>query len=279
MEDILAVSRNTSWRPPLEDDDHLGPYGASMSPDPSISLPHSSHDGSLRPWWFPANSDQRTNPQRLPPTVDSHISAAGSRSASSSVLGGGGSSSNVRHMPGETPLPISIPLTYRPSRRSDYFTLPTPSRDSSIQIQEEQEKHDRSNNRISHAIMARLRASRRPSATTPIRAYSHSTAIGSEVSQAPSYPIISMPQTDDILGSSYTPHVYGERLWPSVTLPPTPSPAPTHSPRMVEGLLDPVTIRSPQASTASFQDRNDYSRRFNGCVCFLFQKIFLGDLN
>ena len=314
MEDILAVSRNTSWRPPLEEnDDYQALHGVSMSPnylgtparqgrgeggddlinfrDPSILPPRSSHDGyygSSRPWWFPAqppSSDQRNNPQQLPPIVDLHVSAIGSRSVSSSVLGGSSSSSDD-HTPGETPLPTSIPLIHRPSGRSHYSTSPTPSRDSSLRIQQEQEKHDRFNNRISQAIMARLRASQRPSATTaPVRAYSHCTTIGSEVSRAPSYPIISMSRTQtDVMRSSYTPHnVYcqgvedsSERLWPSLMLPPTPSPSPTHTLRMVEGLLDPVTNRPPQASTASFQDHNDYSRRFNGCVCFpylLFRKI------
>ena len=312
MEDILAVSRNTSWRPPLEEnDDYQALHEVSMSSnypgtpanqghgeggddlinsrDPSISSLRSSHDGyygSSRPWWFPAqrpSSGQRNNPQQSPPIVDLHVSAIGSRSVSSSVLGGSSSSYND-HILGETPLPTSIPPIHRPSGRSHYSTSLTPSRDSSLRIQKEQEKHDRFNNRISQAIMARLRASQRPGATTaPVRAYSHCTTIGSEVSRAPSYPIISMSQTQtDVMRNSYTPRIAyrqgvddpSERLWPSLMLPPTPTPSPTHTLRMVEGLLDPVTIRSPQASTASFQDRNDYSRRFNGCVCFpylLFQ--------
>ena len=68
--------------------------------------------------------------------------------------------------------------------------------------------------------------------------------------------------------------------WPDVTLPPpAPSPVPTDTSSMVEGLLHPrlgmALGSSQQASATSLRDHEDYTRPING-VCFFFHSFFCG---
>lgn len=174
-----------------------------------------------------------------------------------------------------------------------------PSLESSTQrIQQNQQ--DRKS--ISPVILARLRASRGPSTTPTVKPYSQGTTIGSEEStpsRAPSYlyspsllnPPISIEGRSEtrypsrgVTGSNYTSDnahlslrqgardTSTELYWPDVTLPPAPSPVPTDTSSMVEGLLHPrlgmALASSQQASAASLRDYEDYTRPING-VCLL----------
>ena len=314
-------------------------HGSTHSRGPLLSPSHSSDDshGNSRPWWGhtePLNINKRNSPQKLPPTVDSHVSAIGRRSASS--LGFGGSSSSHGHRgpgsSGETLLPrgnrsTSIPEprpVHKLSGRRYYSTPPAAfvGRGSSLEYgtqriqrhQEERDQQDPAMKSISQNILARLRASRRPSTATTVKAYSQCTTIGSEESapsRAPSYmyspsllnPPISMSQTvplpRGVARSSYTttttffPSQHlplrqdasskGSR-WPDVvvtTIPPSPSPVSTmDTSSMVEGLLHPrlgmALGTSQQASATSLRDHEDYTRPING-VCYLLSFFFLVD--
>jgi hypothetical protein len=307
-------------------------HGSTHSRGPLLFPSHSSNDshGNSRPWWGhtePLNINKHNSPQRLPPTVDSHVSAIGRRSASS--LGFGGSSSSHGHRgpgsSGETLLPrgnrsASIPEprpVHKLSGRRYHSTPPAAfvGRNSSLEygtqrIQRHQEgQQDLATKSISQNILARLRASRRPSTASTVKAYSQCTTIGSEESapsRAPSYmyspsllnPPISMSQTvplsRGVARSSYTttfsPSQHlplrqdasskGPR-WPDVvvtTIPPSPSPVSTmDTSSMVEGLLHPrlgmALGTSQQASATSLRDHEDYTRPING-VCFLFSFLF-----
>jgi len=172
------------------------------------------------------------------------------------------------------------------------------------QHQEEQKQQDRADKSISQIILARLRASRTPST---VKAYSQCTTLTSEESapsRAPSYvyspslsnPHISLPQTllpRGVTGGSYAtpnqrPHHrqgVGDTseglLWHGATLPHAPSPAPTDTSSMVEGLLHPrlgmVLAQSQQASATSLRDHEDYTRPING-VSLFFTLSFFGGL-
>lgn len=389
-EDILAVSRNTSWRRPLDgdDDEHdfAAAYGRPISPiyrntsgrqgqgegqslgdhlsvgsssaenvdangtlmmkpafggqplmpslaqtlhgstnsqGPLISPIYSSNSGRLdtsQPWRSniqPLSINKRKSSQQLPLSVDSHVTAIGSRSGSSLQLGGGSSSNghgssgkvllargNTKRISIATPSPI-----HRLSGRRHHSTPPSAfasGRDSSLEygaqrIQQHRKERKQQDQRISQIILARLHASRRPSTSPTVKAYSQCTTIRSEASassRAPSYtyshsllnPPVSTPQTVPRLhlphGVSYTPddtlnqkfhHRQGVAdtsealLWPGVTtLPPAPSPTDTASTDMAEGLLHPrlgrALAQSQQASATSLQDYEDYTRPINGVV-------------
>ncbi|KAF8808454.1 hypothetical protein BYT27DRAFT_7255565 [Phlegmacium glaucopus] len=314
MDGFFAVSHNTPWRPPLEEDDqerYSAAYGRTMSQNPRIpasqghggagffgdrisvedggggsvesvdasgallvnsapfgsqprmppvgqtlhgstnsrgpSTSHSyssngSHDTS-RPWWSntePLNINKR-NSQPPPRTVDSHVSAVGSRSTSSLGLGGGSFSIGY-HSPGSSgealiprgntrttsiiePRPIHNLDGRRPPPTAFLLRHVSSLKYGAQKVQqhqeeqkEEQKQQDRADKSISQAILARIRASRAPST---VKAYSQSTTIRSEESsRAPSYtyspsllnPPISIPQTlpnphlpPGATGNSYTP--------------------------------------------------------------------------
>ena len=304
---------------------------------PLLSPSHSSNDshGNSRPWWGnttePLNIHKRNNSQKSPLTVDSHVSAIGRRSVSS--LGFGGSTSSNGHLgpgsSGETLLPrgtnrsTSIPEPPRPihklSGRRYHSTPPTAfvGRNSSLeygtqpiqhqqqqqQQPEEQNQQDHGNKSLSQVILARIRASRRSSNASTVKAYSQCTTLESEESapsRTSSYmmyspsllnPPISMSQTvvplprGGVTRGSHTnfpspPSLRqdtssrGVLRWPDVSIlpPPSPSPVPTDtSSSMVEGLLHPrlgmALASSQQASATSLRDHEDYTRPING-VCF-----------
>ena len=303
-------------------------YGSSHPRGPLLFPSYSSNDshGSSRPWWGntePLNINKRNSPQKPSFTADSHVSAIGRRSASS--LGFGGSSSSHGHLgpgsSGEALLPrgnrsTSIPEPPRPihklSGRRHYSTPPTAfvARNSSLedgtqriqQHQEERNQEDRTNKSLSQVILARIRASRRSSNASTVKAYSQCTTLESEESapsRTSSYmyspsllnPPISMSQTPrGVTRSSYTfPSQHlppllqdtssrGLLRWPGVTLPPpSPSPVPTDTSSMVEGLLHPrlgmALGSSQQASVTSLRDHEDYTRPING-VCFFLLLLF-----
>lgn len=300
-------------------------HGSIHSRGPLLSPSYSNDShGDSRPWWGhtePLNINKRNSSQNPPLTGDSHVSAIGRRSASS--LGFGGSSSSHGHLgpgsSGETLLPrgnrsTSIPEPrpiHKVSGRRHNSTPPTAfvGRDSSLEYgtqriqhyQEEQNQQDRANKSLSQVILARIRASRRLSTSSTVKAYSQCTTTTeseeSAASRAPSYmyspsllnPPISMSQTvplpRGVTRSSYTfpsqhlPHRQDEVRWPDVvvTLPPSPSPVSTaDTSSMVEGLLHPrlgmALGSSQQASATSLRDHEDYTRPINGvcvfCCCF-----------
>ena len=72
--------------------------------------------------------------------------------------------------------------------------------------------------------------------------------------------------------------------WPDVTLfPPAPSPVPTDTSSMVEGLLHPrlgmALGSSQEASATSIRDHEDYTRPINGVCFFLNFAIFFRLIN
>jgi hypothetical protein len=255
-----------------------------------------SHD-SLRGNTEPLNIKKPNSSQQLPLAVDSHVTAIRSRSASS--LGFGGSSSSNAHLgPGssgeallarvDTRTSISeLRPIHRLSGRRHHSTPPTafvadPSPEHVVQriqqYQEELRQQDRADKTISQVILARLRASRRPSVTPTVQTYSQFTAIGSEESRAPSYlyspsllnPPVSISQSIPRLyvpSNTLNQHLpLHHRL--DITLPP--SPVPTENSSMVEGLLHPrlgmALASSQQASATSLRDHVDYTRPINALV-------------
>ena len=178
--------------------------------------------------------------------------------------------------------------------------------------QEERIQEDRANKSISQVILARIRASRRSSNGSTVNAYSQCTTLESEEEESPSRtssthmyspsllnPPISMSQTfphprgvNTRNSSTFPaqPHLVPFRQdtfrgqlarWPDVggTLPPpplpsAPSPVPTDSSSMVEGLLHPrlgmALGSSQQASATSLRDHEDYTRPINGVCSFFF---------
>jgi hypothetical protein len=319
-------------------------HGSTHSSRGPLLIPnYSSNDshGNSRPWWWentePLNINKRNSFPKQPLTVDSHVSAIGRRSASSLGLGGSSSSNNGHLGPGssgETLLPRGNRSTFIPeqpkpihklSGRRHYSTPPTAfvGRNSSLeygteriqqqqqqQQQEERNQQDRTNKSLSQVILARIRASRRTSNASTVKAYSQCTTLeseGSVPSRTSSYmyspsllnPPISMSQTVVPLPrgvttrSSYTfpsQHILPPLRrdtsrallrWPDVTLPPpspAASPVPTDTSSMVEGLLHPrlgmALGSSQQASAASLRDHEDYTRPING-VCFFLLFFFL----
>lgn len=273
--------------------------GSTNSEGPLLSPSRSSnhsHD-SLRGNTEPLNIKKHNSSQQLPLAVDSPVTAIRSRSASS--LGFGGSSSSNAHLgPGSSGEALLARVNTRTSiselrpihklsGRRHHSTPPTafvsdPSPEHVVQrvqqYQEEQRQQDRADKTISQVILARLRASRRPSVTPTVQTYSQFTAIGSEESRTPSYlyspsllnPPISISQTVPRL---YAPsNTLDQHLplyhRPDITLPP--SPAPTENSSMVEGLLHPrlgmALASSQQASATSLRDHVDYTRPINGLV-------------
>lgn len=195
---------------------------------------------------------------------------------------------------------------HRLSGRRHYSAPPTAfvlGRNSSLeyssqriqQYQEEQNQQDRADKSISQAIFARLRASRRSSIAPTVKAYSQCTIESEESapSRAPSYmspsllnPPISMSQTvPRRVDSNYATLIHHPSLnqeahdtfeglgWLDV-LPPAPSPAPTDTSSMVEGLLHPrlgmALAPSQQGSATSLRDHEDYTRPINGVRSFIF---------
>jgi len=312
-------------------------HGSTHSRGPFISPSYSNDSyGYPRPLWAPTeplNINKLNSSQKLSPTVDSHVSANGRRSASS--LGHGDStSSNGHHGPGssgETLLPRGssnrstlIPepprLVHKLIGRRHDSTPPTAfvGRESSLEYdtqlmrieerqQEERSQQDRANKSISQVILARIRASRRTSDGSTIKAYSQCTTLeseGSAPSRTSSYmyspsllnPPISMSMTvphsphggtTSTTRSSYTfqssllplrqdiaTTSKGNVRWPDIGIPPrppsAPSPVPTDTSSMVEGLLHPrlgmALASSQQASVMSLRDHEDYTRPINGLV-------------
>ena len=323
-------------------------HGSTQSRGPLLFHSYSSNDshGNPKPLWSPTeplNINKHKSSQKLSPTVDSHVSTIGKRSASS--LGFGGSMSSNGHFgpgsSGETLLPrgssnrsTSIPEPPKPihklSGRRHYSTPPTAfvgSNSSSFdrdtqRIQqrqrEERDQEDRANKSISQVILARIRASRR-SSNSSVKAYSQCTTLdsdGSSPSRASSYmyspsllnpPIsisMTVPHPRGVTRSNYTfssQHFVplredvtaspprGVVRWPDVgtlpsppPLPSAPSPVPTDSSSMVEGLLHPrlgmALGSSQQASATSLRDHEDYTRPING-VCVFVYVFILGLTN
>ena len=185
---------------------------------------------------------------------------------------------------------------------------PPPQQQQQQQQVEEQNQRYRGNRSLSQIILARILASRRSSNASTEKAYSQCTTLESEES-APSRtsshmyspsllnPPIAMSQTVVPPRTSYTfprQHLLptprqdtsrGLVRWPmaDVTLPPpfpaAPSPVPTDTSSMVEGLLHPrlgMALGSSQrASAMSLRDHEDYTRPING-VCFPFV-FFMAD--
>ena len=289
--------------PPLAQDRH----GLTNSKGPILSPSRASNHSldSSRGNTEPLNIKKHIRSQKLPLTVDSHVTAIGSRS------GFGGSSSSNRQpgpgSPGEALSPGVSKRTFitepRPihtlSERRHYSTPPTTFvYDSSPehvtqriqQHQEEQNRQDRAYKTISQVILARLRASRRPSTTVPtVETHSQSMTIGSEESQAPSYlyspsllnpPIsISQPQSVPRL---YVPSITLNQHLPLHTLPHPPSPVQTDASSMVEGLLHPrlgmALASSQQASATSLRDHVDYTRPINGVCPLLPSSLYTDNL-
>ena len=314
---------------------------STPSRGPLLTPSYSSNDspGYPRPLWAPTeplNINKLNSSQKSPPIVDSQVSAIGRRSPSS--LGHGDSTSSNGHVgpgsSGETLLPWGssnrstvIPepprLVHKLIGRRHDSTPPTAfvGRESSLeydtqltriqqQQQEERNQQDRANKSISQVILARIRASRRTSDGSTIKAYSQCTTIESEGS-APSRrssnmyspsllnPPISMSMTaphspyggtSSTTRSSYTFHSgllplrqdaattsKGIVRWPDVGIPPRPpsipSPVPTDTSSMVEGLLHPrlgmALASSQQASSMSLRDHEDYTRPINGVSFFV----------
>jgi len=271
---------NFGGQPPLAQTLHGSAPSRGPILFPSYSL-NDSHGNSrlLSGPTEPLNINKHiSTPKKLSPTVDSHVSAIGRRSASS--LGYGGSTSSNGHLgpgsSGETLLPRGSsnrstfipPEPPRPvhklSGRRHYSTPPTAfiGRNSGLeddtqriqqQQQEEQDQQDRANKSISQVILARIRASRRSSDASTVKAYSRCTTIESEgsiASRASSYyspsllnPPISMsmtvPHPGGVTRSSYTfssQHFIPLRQdtstssprglvrWPDVGTPPAPPP-------------------------------------------------------
>ena len=312
-------------------------YGSIQPRSPLPNYSSNDNHGNSRPLWGPTeplNINKHKSSQKLSPTVDSHMSVTGRRSASS--LGFGGSMSSNGHLgpgsSGEALLPrgssnrsTSIPEPPKPihmlSGRRHYSTPPTAfvgdnsssfERDTQRvqqQQREEREQEDRANKSISQIILARIRASRR-SSNGSIKAYSQCTTLDSERSTpsrtssnmySPSLlnpPIsisMTVPHPHGVTRSSYTfssQHFVplredvtassrGVVRWPDVgTLPSAPplhsapSPVPTDSSSMVEGLLHPRLGMglgsSQQASATSLRDHEDYTRPINGVCDYIY---------
>lgn len=216
-----------------------------------------------------------------------------------------------------TSIPAPKP-THKLSGRRHYSSPPTafvhdPSLEYAAQRirqhQEEQKQQDRMDKSISQIILARIRASRRKSTASSVETYTTIKSQESTPSRAPSHvyspsllnPPIVIPQTvpqpylPHGATSYYTPdntlnqHLHhrqgvgdtseGLRL-PNVTLPSAPSPVPTDTSSMIEGLLHPrlgmALASSQQASAMSLGDHEDYTRPING-VCFA-QTLFISFL-
>ena len=183
-------------------------YGGIHSRGPLLSPSYSSNDsrGVSRPWWGstePLTINKHNSSQNTPLTGDSHVSAIGRRSASSLGFGGSASSNGHRLGPGssgETLLPrgnrsTSIPEPPRPihklSGRSRCSTPPTfvghsssleYGRQRTQQLEEKRNQQDRANKSFFQVILARIRASRRPSNASILKAYSQCTMLESEES-------------------------------------------------------------------------------------------------
>ena len=195
-------------------------HGSTQSRGPLLFPSHTSIDslGNSRTLWGPIEplniTKHNSTLKPSSPAVDSHVSAIGRRSASS--LGFGGSTSSNGHLApgssGETLIPRAtssnrstvIPEPPKPvhklSGRGHYSTPPTAfvQRNASLEhgtqrIQQEQEREEqeerdqleRGNKSLSQVILARIRASRRSSNGSSVKAYSQCTTLESEGS-APS---------------------------------------------------------------------------------------------
>jgi hypothetical protein len=215
-------------------------HGSTNPRDPSLFLNRLDSHSSSRPWWGntePLNINKRDSSQQLPLTVDSHVTAIGSRSVSSLEFGGSSSSTNGHLGPGSSGdalLPRDNRRTFiteprsiqRLSGRRHYSAPPTAlllGRDPNLEYSTQriqQNQQDRMDKSISPVILARLRASRGPSITPTVKPYPQCTTIGSEEStpsRALSYlyspsllnPPIAMSRTVPFLsrgvtGSNYT---------------------------------------------------------------------------